>query len=66
MENITFYEKINLFLENKRPRKPSACVRKSNACIHKHGPANATRVLETMKDNFFYINVEVWKKSLII
>jgi len=32
MENITFYEKINLFLENKRPRKPSACV-----C--KQGPA---------------------------
>ena len=26
MENITFYEQINLFLENKRLRKPSACI----------------------------------------
>ena len=26
MENITFYEQINLFLENKRPRKPLAFV----------------------------------------
>ena len=28
MENITFYEQINLFLENKRPRKPLVCVRR--------------------------------------
>ena len=28
MENITSYEQINLFLESKRPRKPSACVRR--------------------------------------
>ena len=27
MENITFYEQINLFFENKRIRKPLACVR---------------------------------------
>ena len=26
MENITFYEHINLFLKNKRPRKPLASV----------------------------------------
>jgi len=26
MENITFYEQINLFLERKRPKKPSAYV----------------------------------------
>ena len=26
MENIIFYEQINLFLENKRLKKPSACV----------------------------------------
>ena len=31
MENITFYKQINIFLENKRPRKPSACV-------HRQGP----------------------------
>jgi len=28
MENITFYEQINLFLESERPRKPSACMHK--------------------------------------
>ena len=28
MEKRTFYEQINLFLESKRPRKPSACVRR--------------------------------------
>ena len=26
MENITFYEQISLFLENKMPRKYLACV----------------------------------------
>ena len=28
MENITFYEQIKLFLENKRPRKPTICIRR--------------------------------------
>ena len=27
---------------------------------------HAARVLETMKDKFFYINVEVWNKSHFI
>ena len=35
MEGITFYEQINLFLENKGQRK-------SLACIRKHEPAYAT------------------------
>ena len=28
IENITYYEQTNLFLEDKRPSKPSVCVRK--------------------------------------
>ena len=28
MENITFYEQINLFLESERPRKPSTYMHK--------------------------------------
>ena len=66
MENITFYKQINLFLENKMPRKPSACIRRSAACIHKHRPTHTVRVLETIKDKFFCINVEVWNESYII
>jgi len=46
MENITFYEKINLVLENKRPRKPMACIRRSDACICRHRPVHVVRVLE--------------------
>ena len=59
MENINFYEQINLFLENKRPRKPSIYV-------HRHEPTHTTRVLKTYKRQVFYINVEVWNKSHIV
>ena len=66
MENITFYEQINLFLENKRPRKPLACVHRSDARVRMHEPAHVARVPETMKGRFFYINIEVWNESHII
>jgi len=65
-ENVTFYEKINIFLENKRPRKPSSYVHKSNARVRRHEPMHITRVLETMKEKFFIINFVVWNESHII
>ena len=66
MENITFYGQINLFLENKRPRKPSACV-------HRHGLAYASLMhayagtdpctqlsfQKPMKDKFSALRTEV-------
>ena len=32
--------------------KPLAYVRRSSACVHRHGPAHATRVPKTMIDKF--------------
>ena len=46
MENITFYEQITLFLENKRPWKPLTCV-------HRHGPTRVARVFETYERQVF-------------
>ena len=66
MENITFYKQINLFLETKRPRKPSTCVHRFDAHVRRHKPMHITRVLETMKDRFFCNNFEVWNKSHIV
>ena len=66
MENITFYKQINLFLETKRPRKPSTCVHRFDAHVRRHKPMHITRVLETMKDRFFCNNVKVWNKSHIV
>ena len=66
MENITFYKQINLFLENKRPRKSLVCVRRSNAHVRRHELVHASRAPETMKGKFFCINVEVWNKSYIV
>ena len=66
MENITFYKQINLFLETKRPRKPSTCVHRFDAHVHRQKPMHITRVLETMKDRFFCNNFEVWNKSHIV
>ena len=59
MENITFFEKINLFLKNKRPRKPLAY-------LHWHKLTHTTSVLETNERQVFCINFEVWKESHII
>ena len=47
MENITFYEQMNLFLENKKPRKPSAYIRRYDVCVHRIGLAHVAKVLET-------------------
>ena len=37
-----------------------------DAYVRKHEPAHTARVPETMKDKFFYINIEVWNESHII
>ena len=67
MENITFYEQINLFLKKKKKAKEtlslhtqaSTYVRKSYAFVCRHRPAHATRVSKTYERQVFYINVEV-------
>ena len=66
MEKRTFYEQINLFLESKRPRKPSACVRRFNECVRRHGPTHTATVSETYERQVFCINVEVWNESYIV
>ena len=72
--------KIKLFLENKGHGNPRACVhihayalafsRPAYACfmptytytsMHTHD-----RVLETMKDKFFCIKMEIWNESRIV
>ena len=71
MENIIFYEQINLFLENKDHKTlglhthTHVYVRRSEACVRKHGPADTTRVIKTYERQVFYINVEVWNESHI-
>ena len=59
MENINFYEQINLFLENKRPRKPR--------------PAYVSMDLGTqlgfqkpMNGKFSALKIEVWNESHLI
>ena len=66
MENITFYEQINLFSENRRLRKSLVCVCRSDARVRRHELMHAFRVPKTMKDKFFCINVEVWNESYIV
>ena len=56
MENITFYEqKKNLFLENKRPRKPSAYVCRPELVYASlmHPPAHTAKVSETYERKVF-------------
>ena len=53
MENMTFYEQINLFLESKWPRKPLGLV-------------HAVRVSKTYGRQVFYIIVKVWNESHIV
>ena len=53
-------------MENKRPRKSSAYIHRSAACIRRHGPTHIIRVSETYEMQVFCINVEVWNKSHII
>ena len=43
MEYITFYEKINLFLKNKRPRKPSTYVYRLEPTVGKSGFVSHTK-----------------------
>ena len=60
MENITFYEQINLFLESKRLRKPLACVRRPElVCVdlmHAYASTNLCMQLgfqKPMKNKYF-------------
>ena len=73
MKILTFYEKINLFLENKRPRKTLAFIHRSDACVRRHRPAHGSTNLHTqlwfekpMKDKFFALKSEVWNESHIV
>ena len=72
MKNITFYEQINIFLENKghgNPRPTYAYTRMckySEPCIHRHRSTYIARVLETYERQVFYINVKVWNDSHIV
>ena len=63
MENITFYEQINLFLKNKRLRKPLACVHRLEPTYAGLLHANTSTDLRTklrfqkpMKDKFSATN----------
>ena len=60
MENITFYEQINLFLESKRLRKPLAYVRRPElVCVglmHAYASTNLCMQLgfqKPMKNKYF-------------
>ena len=64
MENLTFYEQINLFLKNKGQgtlgcTHTRICIHKTDACVRRHGPANATRVPENYERQVLCIKVKV-------
>ena len=60
MENITFFEQINLFWKIKAKINPRP------ACICRHGAAYIARVLESYERKVFCIKVEVWNESHIV
>ena len=73
MENITFYEQINLFLENKRRRKPLAFVRRLEPAyvglMHVYTGTDLRtqlRFQKPIKMQVFCLNVEVWNESHIV
>ena len=66
MEKYSFYEQINIFLENKSQKKPLACVLRFDVCVCRHGPTHAARVSKAYERQVFCINVEVWNESHII
>jgi len=73
MEILTLYEQINQFLENKRPRKHSACVRRQGPTYAGQMHAYASTDLRTqlrfqkpMKDKLSTLNTEVWNEFYII
>ena len=41
-------------------------IHRANACMRRHGPVHAIRVLETYEMQVFYIIVEVWNESHIV
>ena len=48
------------------PRKPSACVRKSDACVRRHRHVHTARVSETYERQVFCNKVEDWNESHIV
>ena len=71
MENI--YGKINLFLENKRPRKLSTCICKQGSAyanlMHAYAGIDLCtqlRFQKPMKGKFFALKTKVWNESHII
>ena len=73
MENITFYEQINLFLENKRPRKLPACVCRPKFVHASLRHAYAVTEYHTqlgfpkpMKDKYSALKADVWNESHIV
>ena len=72
MKNITFNEQINLFWKSKAKEIPrlhtqeSTCVGNHDAYARRPEPARACRVLETMKDKFSVLKIEVWNESHIV
>jgi len=55
MEKYSFYEQINLFLENKSQKKPLACVRRFDVCVCRHEPTHAARVSKAYERQVFSI-----------
>jgi len=73
MENINFYEQINLVLENKRPRKPPACecelMHVYAGLMHAYAGTNLCTQLgfqKPMKDKFSALKIEFWNESHIV
>ena len=65
MKNITFFEQINLFWKIKAKETlvlrmyTHVCVCRSNACIRRHRPVYAARVLESYERQVCYIKAVV-------
>ena len=73
MENINFYEQINLVLENKRPRKPPACecelMHVYAGLMHMYVGTNLCtqlRFQKLMKGKFLALKTKVWNESHIV
>ena len=72
MENITFYKQIIYFWEINAKETlglhthTHICVCRSDACVRRHGPTYATRVLESYERQVCYIKAVVWNESHIV
>ena len=66
MENIAFYEQMNLFMENKSQGKPWPTYEQTR--MRTLGPmyAYVARVPEGYEKQVFCIKVEVWNESHVV